>query len=172
MPTTPQYPYGIVPEYPDGSLTGYSGTQTGPCLKCPPATNIRAILFDCKKLAVIKGAKTEASMDLSQFFIPITNYVEFEYMIPANTDSIVLDYGMIASGSNDTVKFVALYPYYMNTGLAQVDWYIYWKFTDDASFKTLGRIMMLSGTDEDLVDSITLGNPHDVAIPLRIMLAV
>ena len=160
-----EYPYNVIPQY----RSPEQNTGPVPCLKCPPDNSIKAILLDCTKVSVVKGANTESSLDLKEWFVPITNYNEFEYVIPASTASISLDYGMTAVDGK--VKFILIYPQYLLTELEQINWNIQWKFTGESEFRTLGRILVLNGTDTDRIDPITLGNPQGENIPLRILLA-
>lgn len=53
-----------------------------PKLVCPPDYSILSLRFtECKKIGVVKGVTTLLSYDLSNFFIPITNFTEKRFTI-------------------------------------------------------------------------------------------
>jgi hypothetical protein len=55
-----------------------------PKLVCPPDYSILSLRFtECKKIGVVKGVTTLLSYDLSNFFIPLTNYTEKRLVVKA-----------------------------------------------------------------------------------------
>jgi hypothetical protein len=67
-----------------------------PRLVCPPDYSILALRFtECKKIGVVKGVTTLLSYDLSNFFIPLTNFIEKRFTIKAGATK-KLDIGDIA----------------------------------------------------------------------------
>lgn len=163
--TSSEFPYNVIPQYKSPAPP----PNQVPCLKCPPDNSVRAIIMECSKVSVIKGLTNEADINLKEWFVPIENYLEFEYTIPANTSSVALDYGM--AGISGKVKFLMIYPNYLTTSLEQSNWFIRWQFVGENSFRSLGRILILNGATNDLVAPINLSNPQTVDVPLKVLLA-
>ena len=67
-----------------------------PKLVCPPNYSILSLRFtECKKIGIVKGVSTLVSYDLSNFFIPLTDFSERRFTIKAGKTE-QLDIGNIA----------------------------------------------------------------------------
>jgi hypothetical protein len=67
-----------------------------PKLVCPPDYSILSLRFtECKKLGVVKGINTLVQYDLSNFFIPLTNYSDRRFTVKGGTKK-KLDIGDLA----------------------------------------------------------------------------
>lgn len=68
-----------------------------PKILCPPDYSILSLRFaECKKLGVVKGTQTLLQTDLSNFYIPLTNYSEKKFTVKAGKTK-KLDIGDLAS---------------------------------------------------------------------------
>lgn len=165
--SNPRYPYNINPQYKDFNPGGPS-----PCLSCPPDESLQAIVFDCNKLSVVKGWETKTTTSLEEFFVPCTNYLEYELTIKPSTEnsSITLHYGNIADESGG-VQFLMILPLYYQNSFEPDQCKINYKYTTDSSWTEFGKIMMLSGTKNKSIRPIELQNISDENIVCRILIA-
>lgn len=184
------YPYSITPQVrnpaPVGSLAA---------LKCPPNQDVRFIILDGNNLSVVQGWEWKATFPLKEWFIPIDNFQIYEFTLEATgnyTEYSILNYGNIGSVIDGTI-FVCLFPKYHETELNdQNDWRIHYRYSDDPTWtatgvygddvdtpystedentwRQMGRIMMLSGTDEYLIPPIYLQNRTGIDIPMSVMI--
>ena len=68
-----------------------------PKLVCPPNYSVLSLRFtECKKIGVVKGTTTLLSYDLSNFFIPLTDYSERRFTVKAGATKQI-DIGDLAS---------------------------------------------------------------------------
>ena len=68
-----------------------------PKILCPPDYTILSLRFtECKKLGVVKGTQTLLQTDLSNFFIPLTNFSEKKFTVKAGKTK-KLEIGDLAS---------------------------------------------------------------------------
>jgi hypothetical protein len=83
-----------------------------PKLLCPPDYSILALRFtECKKLGIVKGITTLLSYDLSNFFIPLTNFAEKRFTIKAGkTKKLSIDDIAVYWELQETYEFVATDP--------------------------------------------------------------
>lgn len=116
-----------------------------PKLLCPPDYSILALRFtECKKLGVVKGITTMFAFDLSNFFIPLTNYAEVKFTVKSGKKK-KLDIGGIASFSelNETYQFI-----YTDAGVADGTSHIFTIYDEDSL-----QLEQITFTVDALVDA-------------------
>ena len=140
-----------------------------PCLTCPPDHQLQAIMFNCSELSVVRGWDTKTSIQLKEFFQPVDSFAEYELALP-QSEITTISYGPI-SGSTANVLFVAIFPEYHHTTLQdQTQWKLEWRFQGSTAFQGLGRILMLSGTDDNLIAPIEIQNLTSSDIPIKLLI--
>lgn len=107
-----------------------------PKILCPPDYSILSLRFaECKKLGVVKGTQTLLQIDLSNFYIPLTNYSERKFTIKAG-QSKKLDIGDLASywDLKEAYSFV-----YNNTGVSNLTTHRFSMY-DETGMTLLGQM--------------------------------
>ena len=168
------YPYSIVPQFrspkPEGTI---------PMLSCPDDFSKQFIIIDQNHLVVVKGWDWKAKFDISEFFIPNESYQIYEFILKYDSD--YSKYVTIQYPNSETTQFICIFPMYHNTMDFdnQHEWKLYWQYYNDPSFidstnlnswKGLGRILMLSGTDDKPINKILLQNRTGEDITLKILI--
>lgn len=184
------YPYNIVPQVRSPKPTG-----SNPSLRCPPDDSQQFIIMDGHNLSVIKGWEWKTNMDLKEFFIPVDNYMTYEFTLKYDGDYtkyITLNYGNMGDPILG-VNFVCLFPMYHKTDLEdQTKWKIHWCYLDDpawtvtgayndgydsagssedeTTWRQLGRIMMLNGTVDKPIRPLFLQNRTGYDLPIKLLI--
>jgi len=176
MPTdyTKQYPDNVVPQ-----VRSPKPSEPMPCLTCPPDTELQAIIFDQTNLSVIKGWEFRSNIDLKEFFQPCDNYAEYQVMLPMG-NTMTLNYGPIASSTGNatgnptgSVNFVMMFPQYHKTNIdLQSNWKMQWRFVGSTAWNGLGRILILSGTEDYSIAPIEVYNSSPADIEIKILVAL
>lgn len=145
-------------------------------LSCPPdGSNIKSIVYTTPtKLSVIEGANTLISIDLSNFFIPITNAQQTTFILPGHsgTNAPISQYSFTYCGLNadSTAKFAAFFPSFPSN-TASENQYIEWTFLNEIEEGTLAVLPPVlidnSGSTAGATGSDTsyqLNNSKDIAV--------
>jgi len=171
------YPYNVVPQVKSPKPTG-----TMPVLKCPPDYSLQAIIMNCNNMSVIKGYEWKASFDLRELFIPVKNYLMYEFTLKADSDYthyVTINYANIEETLGAGINFVMLFPQYQNMdGLDDQDkWFINYQNTStiadpsiDSNWGHLGRILVLCGSDQKKVKPVYLQNKMGVDVQIKVLL--
>jgi len=130
-------------------------SYTDPCYTGLDALSEKRIVFINNKLCAISGQLVSQQIPLNDFFIPITSSVATDFSIAANT-SITLGYCNIENASGQ-VNFIALFVTY-DSDVADADKYIEWSW-DETTWYPLGKVLMLSSANDNMLDQIYLRNP-------------
>lgn len=163
---TKSYPDRIMPQ-----VRSPQPSEPMHCLTCPPNTELQAVIFNDTNLSVIKGWEWRSNIDLNDFFQPCENYAEYQLMIPA-LGTKTLSYGPIALTTGG-VNFLMIFPQYHQTNIEiQSDWKMRWRFVGDTTWNGLGRILMLSGTEDYEIRPIEIENTAPADVELKILITV
>lgn len=113
-------------------------------LSCPPSSSIKAIVYTSPtKLAVIEGGNTLLSIDLKDFFVPITNAQQTTFVLPGASSSNVplQQYSFTYCGLNEnsTAKFADFFPSYPSSSVSSTQ-YLQWAFLNELSDSNLATL--------------------------------
>jgi len=184
------YPENIIPQ-----VRSPRPSSPLPNLKCPPDDSQQFILLDIHNLAVIRGWEWKSNIELKDFFVPISDYLLYEFNLKFDSDYtkyVTLNYGNMGDPI-EGVLFVCIFPLYHTTELNnQSDWKIHWRYLDDPdwtetgiygdgyntpnspededTWRQLGKLMILNGTKEKPVKPIHLQNRTGKDIPIKILI--
>lgn len=143
-------------------------SYTDPCYTGLDSLSQKRIVFLNQRLASISGQLVSQQIPLNEFFIPITSSVVSEFTLSENT-SITLGYCNIENASGD-VNAVFVFASY-DTNVADADKFIEWSW-DNSTWYPLGKILVLSGADNNMVGQIYLRNPStDYPVNVSVMIA-
>jgi len=130
-------------------------SYTDPCYTGLDSLSQKRIVFLNQRLASISGQLVSQQIALNDFFIPITSSVVSEFTL-AESSSITLGYCNIENASGQ-VNAIFLFASY-DSEVADADKYIEWSW-DQSTWYPLGKILVLSGADNNMLDQIYLRNP-------------
>lgn len=151
-------------------MAGTASVYALDILSCPPSGAIKAIVYTAPtKLAVVEGANTLISIDLSDFFVPVTNAQQttFTLLGSSGTNAPLPQYSFDYCGLNEnsTAKFAAFFPTYPAKTASNLQ-YIEWAFLEELQEGSLATMSPLlidnsgstagstgSDTSYDLVNS-------------------
>jgi hypothetical protein len=144
-------------------------SYTDPCYTGLDALSEKRIVFVNNKLATISGQLISQQIPLNDFFIPINSSVVTDFSIPVST-TIPLGYCNIENPSG-SVKAIFLFVEY-DSNVADADKYIEWSW-DETSWYPLGKILVLSGEENNLLSQIYLRNSStEYAVKVTAMIAL
>lgn len=138
-------------------------SYTDPCYTGLDSLSEKRIVFVNNKLATISGQLISQQIPLNDFFIPITSSVVTDFSIAQNT-STTLGYCNIENQSGQ-IKALFLFVHY-DSEVADADKYIEWSW-DEVTWYPLGKILALSGADNNMLGQIYLRNPS-VSFPVTV----
>jgi len=138
-------------------------SYTDPCYAGLDALSEKRIVFINNKLATISGSLISQQIPLNDFFIPIKSSVVTDFTIPENT-SVTLGYCNIENPSGQITALFLFADY--DSDVADADKYIEWSW-DNSTWYPLGKILALSGAENNMLDQIYLRNPS-TAFPVSV----
>lgn len=160
-------------QYPDNVIPQFRSPRPGeplPCLSCPPDEELQSIIIENSNISVIKGWEWRSNINLKDFFQPCDDYAEYQIMLPA-TETKVLNYGPIANSSGN-VNFLMIFPQYHKANIdLQSNWKMKWRTVGSTAWNGLGRILMLSGTEDFELQPIEIVNTSPEDLEIKILLA-
>jgi len=130
-------------------------SYTDPCYPGLDALSEKRIVFVNNKLATISGQLISQQIPLNDFFIPITSSVVTDFTLAADSD-MELGYCNIENLSGQ-VNAIFLFVTY-DSDVADADKYIEWSW-DNINWYPLGKILVLSSAENNMLDQIYLRNP-------------
>jgi len=171
---TKQYPNNVIPQ-----LRSPKPSEPLPCLTCPPNDELQAIIIESSNLSVIRGWEWRSNIDMKEFFHPCDNYAEYQVVLPAG-NTMSLSYGPIGTSTGNStgnptgsVNFVMLFPQYHQTNIdLQSDWKMKWKASGSTAWQGLGRILMLSGTEDFSIPPLDIENTSPADVEIKILVAI
>lgn len=142
-------------------------SYTDPCYTGLDSLAQKRIVFLNQRLAAISGQLVNQQIPLNDFFIPITSSVVSEFTL-SESDSIALGYCNIENASGQ-VNAIFLFASY-DSEVPDADKYIEWSW-DQSTWYPLGKILVLSGADNNMLDQIYLRNPS-TSYPVNISVMI
>lgn len=161
------YPDNISPQF---RKSGPAATAM-PCLSCPPNEEMQAIIFDGTQLVIVQGWQWKSNIDMKEFFQPVSTYAEYEITIDQNATKII-SYGPLGD-INGAVNYICIFPQYHKTSIdSQTEWKMKWRYQgeSDSAWKGLGRILMLSGTEDFKILPVEIFNSAPDTVELKILI--
>lgn len=148
---------------------------------CPKPADMKALIFEYSSMDIVKGPSTLLGIDLSSFFIPLKKYHYDDLKLCAG-ETITIDSSN--AGDEGEVSFIGIivtYPEF-DAGRERIETgakYIQYTFPIGGSTHNIGKIMLLSGSNQPgygwQLDAspggLTLTNPHlDFDVEVQVLI--
>lgn len=161
-----QYPYNTKPTY------RIDGAHIKPGLKNLPDSSKQFIIFDRDNLVVIKGWEWKSRIELNNFFVPVENFQESEILLKSfqelQNEFITVNFNNLSFDDNKA-SFLCIIPNYLDLDdQEQKNWKLSYKINDEAEWKTMSRILMLS-TGDNLIEKIDLKNEMGESVLIKLL---
>lgn len=126
-------------------MAGTASVYALDILSCPPSGAIKSIVYATPtQLAVVEGAATLISIDLSSFFVPITNAQQTTFVLTGSSATNVplsqYSFDYCGLNENSTAKFAAFFPSYPSSVASNLQ-YIQWAFLNELEEGSLATLL-------------------------------
>lgn len=138
-------------------------------LQCKTGNNnSKVVTFSDNNFSIKQGSNTLFSLPLGGFHLPIERYLYTEISIQPGEDINLLYTGSVGDATGK-IKILSVFSVYDEKATVN-DAYFEWAFNDGSlKFKPSGPLLILTGQENHLIDSIIIRNSSALPILIKVV---